>query len=177
MGRALVYGCRLSACVLSAVPWVPRYLPALGPSPLSPLDDRKLSPSALWHLITDSVTVAGARFGTGSTARVVCISGLAAEAKIARTAGFSVVTGAGDRDRTAALVATAAAQRSWYVSSTGDEGVPDEIGDAGSFVGLGLAHTWLGGPDRKRHSWGRGHHRGGGRRNSDWLRICSSAPR
>ena len=39
--------------------------------------------------------MAGARFGTGSTARVVCISGLAAEAKIARSAGFSVVTAAG----------------------------------------------------------------------------------
>jgi len=60
--------------------------------------------------------VAGARFGTGSTARVVCISGLAAEAKIARTAGFSVVTGAGDQDRTAALVATAAAQTDCLVS-------------------------------------------------------------
>jgi len=47
---------------------------------------------------------------------VVCISGLAVEAKIARTAGFAVVTGAGDRDRTAALVATAAAQTDCLVS-------------------------------------------------------------
>ena len=66
--------------------------------------------------MTDSVTVAEARFGTGSTARVVCISGLAVEAKIARTAGFSVVAGAGDRDHTATLVATAAAQADCLVS-------------------------------------------------------------
>jgi adenosylhomocysteine nucleosidase len=49
-------------------------------------------------------------------ARAVCISGLAVEAKIARTAGFAVVTGAGDRDRTATLVATAAAQTDCLVS-------------------------------------------------------------
>src|ERR1700732_3103691 len=35
---------------------------------------------------------------------VLCTSGLAAEAKIARAAGFAVVIGAGDRERTAALV-------------------------------------------------------------------------
>jgi adenosylhomocysteine nucleosidase len=35
---------------------------------------------------------------------VLCTSGLAAEAKIARAAGFPVVIGAGDRERTAALV-------------------------------------------------------------------------
>jgi len=49
-------------------------------------------------------------------ATVLCTSGLAVEAKIARAAGFSVVIGAGDRDRTAALVATAAAQTDWLVS-------------------------------------------------------------
>jgi hopanoid-associated phosphorylase len=38
---------------------------------------------------------------------VLCTSGLAAEAKIARAAGFSVVVGAGDRERTASLVACA----------------------------------------------------------------------
>lgn len=37
-------------------------------------------------------------------AAVLCTSGLAAEAKIARAAGFSVVVGAGDRERTASLV-------------------------------------------------------------------------
>src|SRR5579863_8898476 len=41
-------------------------------------------------------------------ATVLCTSGLAAEAKIARRAGFSVVLGAGDRDRTEALIETAA---------------------------------------------------------------------
>lgn len=39
---------------------------------------------------------------------VLCASGLAVEAKIARHAGFSVVIGAGDRQRTAALVESAA---------------------------------------------------------------------
>jgi adenosylhomocysteine nucleosidase len=47
---------------------------------------------------------------------VLCTSGLAAEAKIARAAGFPVVIGAGDRDRTAALVKRAAAQTDWLVS-------------------------------------------------------------
>src|SRR5437867_5263919 len=49
-------------------------------------------------------------------AMVLCTSGLAVEAKIARAAGFSDVIGAGDRDRTAALVATAAAQTNCLVS-------------------------------------------------------------
>jgi adenosylhomocysteine nucleosidase len=39
---------------------------------------------------------------------LLCVSGLAAEARIARRAGFPVVLGAGDRRRTAALVAAAA---------------------------------------------------------------------
>src|SRR6266481_5473055 len=39
---------------------------------------------------------------------VLCTSGLAAEAKIARAAGFPVVIGAGDRERTTALVESAA---------------------------------------------------------------------
>src|SRR2546421_3085245 len=38
---------------------------------------------------------------------VLCTSGLAAEARIARAAGFPVVIGAGDRSRTAALVESA----------------------------------------------------------------------
>jgi len=42
-------------------------------------------------------------------ATVLCTSGLAIEAKIARAAGFSAVIRAGDRDRTAALVAATAA--------------------------------------------------------------------
>jgi hypothetical protein len=49
-------------------------------------------------------------------ATVLCTSGLAVEAKIARGAGFSAVIRAGDRDRTAALVAAAAAQTNCLVS-------------------------------------------------------------
>jgi len=49
-------------------------------------------------------------------ATVLCTSGLAAEAEIALAAGFSVVLGAGDRDRTAALVAEAAVQTDCLIS-------------------------------------------------------------
>lgn len=49
-------------------------------------------------------------------ATVLCTSGLAVEAKIARAAGFSVVVGGGDRDRTKTLVETAAAQTDCLVS-------------------------------------------------------------
>src|SRR5262249_15292137 len=45
-----------------------------------------------------------------SLATVLCTSGLKVEARIAQAAGFSVVVGARDRDRTAALVAAAAAK-------------------------------------------------------------------
>jgi adenosylhomocysteine nucleosidase len=47
---------------------------------------------------------------------VLCTSGLAAEAKIARAAGFPVVIGAGDRERTAALVEIAAQGASCLMS-------------------------------------------------------------
>jgi len=47
---------------------------------------------------------------------VLCTSGLAAEAKSARAAGFPVVIGAGDRERTAALVASALQQASCLMS-------------------------------------------------------------
>ena len=47
---------------------------------------------------------------------VLCTSGLAAEAKVARAAGFPVVIGAGDRERTAALVESAARQASCLLS-------------------------------------------------------------
>lgn len=49
-------------------------------------------------------------------ATVLCTSGLAIEAKIARAAGFSAVIRAGDRDRTAALVAATAAKTECLVS-------------------------------------------------------------
>ncbi|HVH77347.1 MAG TPA: hypothetical protein VM755_20715 [Stellaceae bacterium] len=47
---------------------------------------------------------------------VLCTSGLASEARIARKAGFSVVVGAGDRQRTAALVDSALEGASCLVS-------------------------------------------------------------
>jgi adenosylhomocysteine nucleosidase len=47
---------------------------------------------------------------------VLCTSGLAAEAKIARAAGFPVVIGAGDRERTAALVEDAVQQANCLMS-------------------------------------------------------------
>jgi adenosylhomocysteine nucleosidase len=47
---------------------------------------------------------------------VLCTSGLAVEAKIARAAGFPVVIGAGDRERTAALVESAVRDANCLVS-------------------------------------------------------------
>ncbi len=47
---------------------------------------------------------------------VLCTSGLAAEAKIARAAGFQVIVGAGDPLRTAALVEAAARQAKCLIS-------------------------------------------------------------
>jgi adenosylhomocysteine nucleosidase len=54
--------------------------------------------------------------GRQPLATALCTSGLAIEAKIARAAGFSVVVGAGDRDRTRLLVETAAAGTECLVS-------------------------------------------------------------
>ena len=47
---------------------------------------------------------------------VLCTTGLAAEARIARAAGFLAVVGAGDRDRTATLVERAARDTNCLVS-------------------------------------------------------------
>lgn len=49
-------------------------------------------------------------------AKVLCASGLAAEARIARAAGFPVVIGAGNRERTAALVERAVASADCLMS-------------------------------------------------------------
>ena len=68
-----------------------------------------------------------------SPAAVLCTTGLKVEAKIAQAAGFSVVIAAGDRDRTAALVATAAAQTDWLVSFGIAGGLAPEL-DAGTVV-------------------------------------------
>jgi adenosylhomocysteine nucleosidase len=66
-------------------------------------------------------------------ATVLCTSGLAVEAKIARAVGFSVVIRAGDRDRTAALVATAAAQTDCLVSFGIAGGLAPEL-EAGTVI-------------------------------------------
>jgi len=47
---------------------------------------------------------------------VLCTCGLAGEARIARAAGFSTIVGAGDRERTAALVENAVQRASCLVS-------------------------------------------------------------
>lgn len=47
---------------------------------------------------------------------VLCTSGLAAEAKVARAAGFQVIVGAGDMHRTTALVAHAAQRAKCLIS-------------------------------------------------------------
>jgi hypothetical protein len=47
---------------------------------------------------------------------VLCTSGLAAEARVARAAGFQVIVGAGDPRRTAALVELAAQRAKCLVS-------------------------------------------------------------
>jgi adenosylhomocysteine nucleosidase len=52
---------------------------------------------------------------TGPVA-ALCICGLAAEAKIARAAGFPVVVGAGDRSRTTTLVESAVRQANCLIS-------------------------------------------------------------
>lgn len=48
--------------------------------------------------------------------KMLCVCGLAAEARIARAAGFSVVAGAGDRERTTALVDEAVTQANCLLS-------------------------------------------------------------
>ena len=58
---------------------------------------------------------------------VLCTSGLAAEAKIARAAGFPVVIGAGDRERTASLVEEAV-QRAHCLMSFGIAGAATAVG-------------------------------------------------
>jgi len=76
-------------------------------------------------------------------ATVLCTSGLAVEAKIARAAGFSVVIRAGDRDRTVALVATAAAQTNCLVSFGIAGGLSPEL-EAGTVIVSGEV---VSGPD------------------------------
>jgi adenosylhomocysteine nucleosidase len=64
---------------------------------------------------------------------VLCTSGLAAEARIARAAGFPVIIGAGDRERTIALV-EAAVQRASCLMSFGIAGALSPDLRAGDLV-------------------------------------------
>ena len=52
----------------------------------------------------------------GGSAPVICVCGLAAEAKVARAAGFQAIVGAGDPRRTAALAGAAAREARCLVS-------------------------------------------------------------
>lgn len=76
---------------------------------------------------------------------VLCVSGLAVEAKIAGAAGFSVVIGAGNPDRTSALVAIAAKQTNWLVSFGIAGGLAPDL-KAGTVIVSGEVLT-------ERHRW------------------------
>jgi uridine phosphorylase len=86
-------------------------------------------------------------------ATVLCTSGLMVEAKIAQAAGFSVVIGAGDRDRTEALVVTAAAHTNCLVSFGIAGGLAPEL-KAGTVVVSGEVvserHRWAIEPSARR---------------------------
>ena len=62
----------------------------------------------------------------GARSAALCICGLAAEARIARAAGFSAIIGAGDRRRTAALIENAI-------------GVDNSVGQTSCLVSFGIA--------------------------------------
>ena len=86
-------------------------------------------------------------------ATVLCTSGLMVEAKIAQAAGFSVVIGAGDRDRTEALVVTATAHTNCLVSFGIAGGLAPEL-KAGTVVVSGEVvserHRWAIEPSARR---------------------------
>jgi adenosylhomocysteine nucleosidase len=88
-----------------------------------------------------------------SLATALCTSGLKVEAKIAQAAGFSVVIGTGDRDHTAALVATAAAGTDCLVSFGIAGGLAPEL-KAGTVVVSGEVvsekHHWAIEPSVRR---------------------------
>ena len=88
-----------------------------------------------------------------SLTTVLCMSGLRVEAKIAQAAGFSVVVGAGERDHTAVLVATAAAKTDFLVSFGIAGGLAPEL-RAGTVVVSGEVvsegHHWPIGPSIRR---------------------------
>jgi adenosylhomocysteine nucleosidase len=81
---------------------------------------------------------------------VLCTSGLAAEAKIARSAGFSVVVGAGDRERTQSLVESAAPQASCLVSFGIAGALAPQLRPGDVIVSAEVVaadHRWRGGED------------------------------
>ena len=86
-------------------------------------------------------------------ATVLCTSGLAIEAKIARAAGFSAVIRAGDRERTAALVAATAAKTDCLVSFGIAGGLAPQL-DAGTVVVSGEVVSdrcrWVAQPQYRR---------------------------
>jgi adenosylhomocysteine nucleosidase len=86
-------------------------------------------------------------------ATVLCTSGLAIEAKIARAAGFSAVIRAGDWDRTAALVAAAAAKTDCLVSFGIAGGLSPQLG-AGTVIVSGEVVSercrWVAEPQYRR---------------------------
>src|SRR5271169_2964855 len=86
-------------------------------------------------------------------ATVLCISGLAVEAEIARAAGFSALIRAGDRDRTAALVAATAAKTDCLVSFGIAGGLSPQL-EAGTVVVSGEVVSercrWLAEPQYRR---------------------------
>ena len=86
-------------------------------------------------------------------ATVLCTSGLAVEAKIARAAGFSVVIRAGDRVRSAALVAATAAKTECLVSFGIAGGLAPEL-EAGTVIVSGEVVSersrWVAEPQYRR---------------------------
>jgi hypothetical protein len=86
-------------------------------------------------------------------ATVLCTSGLAIEAKIARAAGFAVVIRAGDRDRSAALVAATAAKTECLVSFGIAGGLAPQLG-AGTVIVSGEVVSercrWVAEPQYRR---------------------------
>jgi adenosylhomocysteine nucleosidase len=78
-----------------------------------------------------------------SPVTVLCTSGLAVEAKIARAAGFSVVIGAGDRGRTRTLVETVASRTDCLVSFGIAGGLAPEL-QSGTVIVSGQVVSELG---------------------------------
>lgn len=105
--RAVAYGCREYSAIVAA-------------QPASNTSTRRVNaPTGVWE--SDDPTIRPISQPKGELRMrtlipVLCTSGLAAEARIARAAGFQVIVGAGDPLRTATLVAAAAREAKCLVS-------------------------------------------------------------